>query len=823
MSSLRQDLVYSIRTLARSPGYTAAALLSVALGIGANTAIFTLTNAVFLNPLPVKDVSRVLELFTVDHATRSTVALLARTPVSWPNFQDIREQSDSFSGLAAFTPAAVTLTGFGRPSVENAFLVTAGYFDVLGVPALAGRTFRPDEDRRPGANAVVVLSTSLARRLFGSPEAAIGRSINLSKVSYEVIGVAPPRFRGTFTINPPDTMWIPLSMHSQVFNGPIEQLFNERRFRLLNTFGRLRPGVDERQALAGLKTIASRLEAAYPRDNHGRSFEVAPLAENTLGFIPRGQIRAAALALSAAVGFVLLIACANIANLSLARATRRSREMGIRVALGAARGRLVRQLLTEAETISVAGGLLGIAIGWLGAQLLWKFRPAFLQQNDLDIHLDLRVLAFTAGVSLVTGLLFGLAPVFRASLPDLTTVLNSGGRGNIEGGGRHRLRGLLVMAEMALAVVALIGAGLFIRSMQNAQNIDPGFATSNLCLFGFDLGSEQMPPERGRQFMRDVVEKVSAVPGVASVAIAASAPLGGNVLQTVFREGEPVESRGGVLADTLPVSPGWFETMRVPLLSGRLLNEFDRAGSRRVVVVSEAMARAVWPGQAALGRRFRLATAPELYEVVGVVKNTAVFNIGEPPQPRIYLPFDQAWQPVATVLVRTVSAPERTLPGVLAAAQSLDPDLALLQPQTMRDVIAQALWAPRMAAVLFTAFGLLGMALAVVGVYGVMAYTVLQRTSEVGIRMALGAPAASVLGMFVLQSARMALVGIAVGIFIAVAITRAVASLLFDVSPTDPVTFVAVAIGLALTALAAGAIPAWRAARIDPVRALREA
>ncbi len=823
MSTFKQDLKYSIRTLARNPGFAAATLVSLGLGIGANTAIFTLTNAVFLHSVPVKDPSRVLEVYTVDHATHTAAPNLRRTPMSYPNFTDFRQQNRVFTAMAAYTQGGATLTGFGKPIQQPLFLVSANYFDVLGVRAVSGRVFRADEDQTPGGNTVAVLSYSLAQRLFGSVDAAVGRRVNVNRISYEVIGVAPSNFKGTLTIGPLDEIWLPISMHSQVFSGVIEQLFNDRRFRFLSAFGRLEPALSERQALAALKTIASNLETAYPRDNRGRTVETAPLNEAALGFLPRGQTSAAAFALSAAVGFVLLIACANIANLSLARATRRSREMGIRAALGAERGRLIRQLLTEAEVLAIAGGVLGMGVGWVGARALWALRPGFLLRSDIDMRIDLRVLLFTLGVTLLTGLLFGLAPVLRASVPDLSAVLNSTGRSNIQGGSRNWLRSGLVVCEIALALVALSGAGLFIRSMQRAQQVHLGFETQRLCIFGLDLSSEHMSADQGKQFARTVIERISSVPGVASAAVAGNGPLGGGFLQTMFREGDPVDSRLGFLTLTSPVSSGYFETMRIPMLAGRAINSFDRAGSRRVAVISEAMAQELWPGQDAVGRRFHSATAgPDLWEVVGVAKDTTVFQVGEKPQPVAYVAFDQSSEPALVVHVRTSTDPERVLPAAMAAVQSLNHDLALLNPRTMRTVVEQALWAPQMAATLFGLFGLLSLVLAVIGVYGVMAYIVLQRTTEIGVRMALGAHATDVLRMIVGQSLRLTAAGVLVGIGIALALTRLIANLLFDVSPHDPATYLTVVAVLAGTALVAAGIPALRAARIDPAVALRD-
>lgn len=417
-----QELKYAVRTLLRSPGYAAAGLISLGLGIGANTAIFTITNAVFLQPLPVKDPSQVLEMYTVDHATANSLgAGFSRTPVSFQNLKDYRARNEVFSGLAWFIYGGATVTGLGKPTVQNLMLTSANYFDVLGVQPVLGRAFLPNEDQAPGSNAVAILSHAAWNKLYGGDRAVIGRAINLNSVAYNIIGVAPANFKGTFTVADPDVIWVPVSMHPRLFSGPLEALFDNRRARFLNAFGRLKPGVDQRQALSNLKTIAASLEAAYPAENRGRTIEVAPLTEAALGFLPQSQSMTAALALSAAVGLVLLIACANLANLTLARAAKRSHEFGIRVALGASPGRLTRQLLLEAEVLALGGGLLGIAIGAIAVRLLWAFRPTFLNLNDLNLALDVRVIAFSIAVPCLPACCSGLrlwfaprAAIFRA-------------------------------------------------------------------------------------------------------------------------------------------------------------------------------------------------------------------------------------------------------------------------------------------------------------------------------------------------------------------------------------------------------------------------
>ena len=823
METLFQDLKFGFRTLGKSPGFAAVAILSLALGIGANTAMFTLTDAVFLNPLPVHESSRVLEVWTVDHATVTTAANLTRTAVSFKNYQDFRDQNHVFSGLSAFIPTGVVLTGYGEPKQLGAVLASANYFDVLGVKPVMGRTFLPTEDQKPGGDTVTVLSYAAWVKEFGSDPAILGKSISLNGTSYSVIGVAPPGFKGTFTVGAPDLVWLPVSMHAQALASQIEALFENRRFRAMNVFGRLKDGVVPSEALAELKTIASRLEQQYPRDNNGRSAEVTPLSEAALGFFPRDKLFIASIALMAVVGLVLLIACVNLANLLMARASKRAREMGIRTALGAERTRLVRQLLTESLLLSIAGGAVGLLIGSLGTQLLWSFRPSFLLASSLDLRMDLRVYGFTAAVTVLTAVLFGLAPAIRVSVPDLSSILKTGGRGGTEAYSRSPLRSLLVIAEVALSLVALVGAGLFIRSMQQVEKVDPGFESRNLFTLNFDVTPRHYTPEKTHQFFETMLSTADATPGVKIAALSSNPPLGGGLLGTALAEGqESNPDYHGTLILLNNVSPTYFDAMGIPLMEGRVFNNFDRVDSAKVTVVNQALAQRFWPGQDAIGKRFRFATESYYRQVVGVVRNSAQIFIGEEPQPVAYVPLYQQLNAFVALYVRTVSPPDSVLPAVLGRVQSLDTNLVLANPTTIETSIAQGLWAPRMGAALFGIFGLLGLLLASIGIYGVMAYMVAQRTNEIGIRMALGARPGDVLQLVVGQGMRLVLAGIALGIGCALALTRLMQTLLFDVSTTDPATFLTVSSVLAAVAFLAGWLPALRASRIDPVLALRD-
>jgi putative ABC transport system permease protein len=611
-------------------------------------------------------------------------------------------------------------------------------------------------------------------------------------------------------------------MYPQVLAGFFKDNFNDRRFLTITAFGRLKDGVSIGTAEASVKTIASQLEKAYPKDNASRSIALTPLADAAVGVNNRSQIVLAGGLMMGIVSLVLLIACVNVANLLLAQAARREREMGLRAALGASRRRVIRQLLTESLVLAVLAGIAGIAIAYGGRALLWSFRPPFILDGDVDISFDSHVLFFTLGVSIFTAVLIGLAPAIKVARPNLMEVLKIGGRGGSVSWARNRFRSLLVVTEIALALVALVGAGLFVRSMQNAQRLDPGFETKNLFVFAFDLGALHYDEARGQQYFRSAIERAEASPGVASATIASNFPLGGGFARTVFPEGED-EASGyrGTLTTLNDIAPNFFKTLRIPLVSGREFTDADRKDTTKVAIISEAMAKQFWPNQDAIGKRFHFFGEKDLREVVGIAKNTVINAIGEEPQPLAYLPLTQDYAPAATMQVRTAGKPEAVISGVRGRVQSIDNNLALTNWNTIGELLDQGLWAPRVGAALLAVFGVIALILAVVGVYGVLSYSVNQQTREIGIRMAMGAQTGSVLSLVVKQGMRLAIVGLVAGLVLAFAAMRLLSSLLFEVSAHDPLIFGGVTLILATAAVLACYIPARRAARVDPLVALR--
>jgi predicted permease len=611
-------------------------------------------------------------------------------------------------------------------------------------------------------------------------------------------------------------------MYTQALAGFFKDNFNDRRFLATIVVGRLKPGVSLPQAEASLKTIALHLESEFPKDNAGRSVVLTPLADAAVGANTYSQINLAGALMMSIVGLVLLIACVNLANLLLAQAARREKEIGLRAALGASRNRLLRQMLTETLVLSLLAGIAGLAIAYGGRTALWSYRPPLIGENDLDLSFDSHVLFFTLSMALLTAVLIGLAPAIKAATPNLAEILRLGGRGGTLGWARSPLRSMLVVSEIALALVALIGAGLFIRSMQNAQRIDPGFESEKLFMMAFDLGALHYEEGRAQQYFRSVVERAQATPGVESATIASDFPLGGGLGRTVFPEGQD-EATGyrGTLTQLDDITPNYFATLRIPLVRGRIFNDGDRQTTTQVAIVSEAMAQQFWPDADPVGKRFHFFGDPGLREIVGVVKNTVINTIGEKPQPIIYLPITQDYSPAVTLQVRTTGRPEAVIGTLRSQVQSLDTNMAITNVQTIQEIMSQGLWAPRMGAALLTVFGGLALLLAVIGVYGVLSYSVSQQTREIGIRMSLGAEPAQVLRLVIGQGFRLAAAGLAFGLLAAFALTRFLSDLLFDVSAHDPLIFGGVSLVLACAALLACYLPARRATRVDPIIALR--
>jgi predicted permease len=821
--NFQQDLRGGLRMLRKSPGFTFVAVLSLALGIGANTAIFTIINAVFLHPLPVEEPSRLAQVFTRDTLTVDANVNRQVTPTSLPNYEDYRDQNNVFSGLATVTfPLPLNWGGQAEPQQLNASLVSGNFFDVLGVKPYRGRAFIADGDKKLGGNPEVVLSYSLWARRFGSDDKFIGQTITLNGTPYTVVGVAPPGFKGIVSLGRPDILWIPMTMRDYVLTGQLKALENNRRFRWTSIVGRLKPQVSVSEAQAAMKTIAAGLEKEYPRENKGRTVELYSLNESALGINQRRQFSLAGGVLMGVVGLVLLIACVNLANLLLAQAAKREKELSIRAAMGAGRFRLVRQLLTESTVLSLMGGLAGLVVAYWGRNVLWSFRPPFLLDGSIDLSFDTRVVGFTVIVSLLTGLVFGIIPAIKASGTDVNEVLKTGGRAGALGWTHNRLRGLLVISEIALALVALVGSGLFLRSMQNAQQFNPGFESQNLFQMFFDLGALRYDQDHGQQFFRDVIERAKTVPGVASASVSSNGVFRGGISATIFREAEQTDPNNrGTLVNLDEVTPGHFETMRIPLLSGRDFTDFDRENTTPVAIINQAMANLVWPGQEPLGKRFAVVQEPNLLQVVGVVGTTVVGQIGEDPQPIAYFPMRQQYSPAATLVVRTTGNPEALLGAVRTQVQPIDKNLAFTNGRTVQQILGQGLWAARMGAALLGLFGALALILASIGIYGVLAYSVAQRTSEIGLRMALGAQPRQVLGLVLKQGMLLALIGAAAGVLVALPVARLASGLLYGVSATDPLTYAGITLLLMGVALLACYLPARRATRIDPLVALR--
>ena len=823
MTNIAQDIRYALRNLRKSPAFAAIAVITLALGIGANTAIFTVVNAVFFHPIPVKDPARLMEIFTLDQRKIFGAANNNFLPSSFPNAQDIQQRAQSFSGVTVYQSFAtpVSMTVNGQPNQYFAQLSSGNYFDVLGVHAQLGRTFLPEEDRTAGAGPVVVLNHGFWERVFAANPNVIGQNVLINGQGFSIIGVAPKGFQGTSVIGGPD-MWIPMSMHDQILTGFTKQLFNERRFLGFNAVGRLKDGARPEQAKAELQAIASDLEKAFPLANKGRTFTLQPLLESSIAANQRDQFKRAGVMLMAVVGIVLMIACFNIANLLLSRASGRKREMSIRVAIGASRGRIVTQLLTEALVLAVAGGALGLGLALAGRDLMWRFRPPQLPADGMDLSLDWHVMTFTFLVAITTGLIFGLAPALQASRPDLVSELKERAGGDLRRGRRFSLRDVLISLQVAVCLISLVAAGLFLLSLRNARTMDTGFDTHNLAMLSFDLGALNYDAPRAREFERRALEAAQNTPGVRGGALSNTIPLfNGGFGRTLFKEGEDTNNgQSGHVTQYSVVSPEYLLTMGIAMVRGQGFDSTIRENTPHVAIINETAARQIWPNEDPIGKRFTFFRDTNATQVIGIARDSAYNALGEPPRPYMYVPLIQNPNAAVTVFFRTQGDPRSALNSVRAQIQAMDRNLPITNVWAIGEVISQSLWASTFGATLLTVFAMIAMALCAVGIYGVVGYSVGQRIREFGIRLALGAQPRDVLLMVLKQSALIMGAGLAAGVVAAFFLARLIVTFLYGVNTNSPLAFLATALVLAAVGVFASYIPARRAAKVDPMVAL---
>jgi putative ABC transport system permease protein len=804
MTTFWQDIKYGIRVLLKNPGVTFVAVLALALGIGANTAIFSVVNAVLLRPLPYDKPEQLMVVLSVN-AKRG----LTQQSFSFLNFADYRSQNNSFEALTAYTSASAALAEGQSPEQVQGVSATADVFKVLGTKALLGRTFTPEEER-PGGAPVTIISYGLWQRHFGSDPNVVGRQIKLAGRDKTIIGVLPAEFKFQFVNDPPE-FWVPMD--------PDNEMNKQRGASYIQLLGRLKPGVTAQQAETELKSIAARLEQQYQEDNAGRSVQLVSAHEQMVG-----ELRPTLLVLLGAVAFVLLIACANVANLLLARAAGRGREIAIRTALGAGRLRIIRQLLTESVLLSTLGGSLGLLLAIWGIDLLGSLVPANIPRFG-ETRLDLPVLAFTLGASLLTGLIFGLAPALSASKLDLNEALKEGGRSASEGRARHRMRSLLIISEVALSLVLLVGAGLLIKSFLHLRSTNPGFNPDRVLTATLSLPSiKYKEDEQIVRFTEQAIARTAQIPGVEAVGTIMPLPFSGNNISISFHvDGQPLPAPGEEpVSGARIISPDYLRAMGIPLIKGRAFTEQDKADAPNVILINETLARKYFPNEDPIGKRLNLGLNDIKGEIIGVVGDVRSSNLTKEAGPEFYVPYQKVAFGEASLVVRTSSGdPASIAPAMRSAIQELDKDQPLYEVRTMNSLVADSIARQRFSMMLIALFAVLALLLAAVGIFGVMSFLVTQRTHEIGIRMALGAQTFDVLKMIVGQGMTLTLVGIAIGLVAAFALTRVMSGLLYGVSATDPLTFIAVSAVLAAVALLACYIPARRATRVDPMVALR--
>jgi predicted permease len=807
MQSFWQDLRYGARMLLKKPGFTLIAVITLALGIGANTAIFSLVNKALLRPLPIERPEQLVSLNNVE---------LNLPVVSYPNYRDFRDRNNSFSGMLAYRYTPLGLSHNGVNERVWGYLATGAYFDVLGVKPALGRFFTPDDDKSPGAHPVAVITYDCWEKRFAGDPQVIGNTVIINGRNFTIIGVAPQGFYGTEIIYRPE-IWFPSMMQAQVENWSALETRGQSAFFAQ---GRLKPGVTMSQADAELKTIAAQLAREFPKENEGMTVSLSPAG--LIGARMRGPIIGFAGVLMAVVGLVLLLACANLANLLLARATERRKEIAVRLAIGAGRWRLVRQLLTESALLSTMGGALGLLLAFWLVDAIMAFKPPVDLSLSTELSIDGRVLFFTLTVSALTGVIFGLLPALQSTKPDLVPALKD--EASLGGYRRSWLRNGLVVLQVSLSLLLLICAGLALRGLQRAQLLDHGLTPQNALEMSFDLSMHGYDVTRAHEFRRRLLERVRALPGVQHAGLSNFVPLNLSLSSNpIYVEGQP-EQRGANVPTAMASSSssGFLSALGTRLIQGRDFTEQDDESKQDVAMVNETFARRFWPGQSALGKRFSYAgSAGPWIEVVGVIQDGKYFSLNEEATPLVYTNIRTWIGGSLTMVARTTSEPQIAIAAIRREFRQLDATLPLYNVKTMVEHMALPLFPARVAATLLGGFGLLALALAAIGIFGVMAYAVTQRTREIGIRMALGAQAGGIFKLVVGQGLKLTGLGMGIGLACALAGTRLMSGLLYGVSALDVVTFAGVSLLLALVALLACYIPARRAMKVDPMLALR--
>ncbi len=810
METLFKELRSGLRSLMKHPGFTAIAVITLALGIGANSAMFSVINAVLLRPLPYHEPDRLVTIWE-----ESPQRGMYQMPVSFANFRDWVDQNHAFEQLSAYTFTNLNLTGAGEPTRLPAVRSSANLFSLVGARPLLGRSFLPEEDKE-GANRVVILGHGLWQRRFSSDLGIVGQSLTLNSRSYTIVGVMPAGFQFPVgfgylgkVLNDPIDLYVPLTATKEELGRGNYSFF---------AIGRLKPGVTIDHARAEMTIIEGRLEQQYPEGNTGIGISLIPTQEQTVK-----EIRPALLVLLGAVAFLLLIACANIANLLLARAASRQKEIAVRTALGASRLRVLRLLLTESLLLSLAGGCLGLLLAIWGTDALLVLAPDNIPRLS-EIGVDARVFGFTLAVSLVTGIFFGLIPAVHASKPDLNETLKEGSRGSMGSAAGKRTRSVLVAVEVALSLVLLIGAGLMIKSFLRLQQMNLGFNPDHLLAVDLSLSSSRYPEDRQQAaFFQEALERLQSLTGVKSAGASTGLPLTLNISGSDFRiEGRPEPEAGKeMIINTRSVSPGYFRTLAITLIRGRDFSDRDNNDAPKAAIINNDLARIYFPNEDPIGKRITFDDGGSWISIVGIIADVKQLGLDSSAHPEVYFPYLQVAAPSMSLVVRTSSNPLSLAAAVKNQIQIIDKDLPIDDPKTMQQLLAESISGRRFNMLLLTVFAVVALVLAVVGIYGVMSYTVTQRTHEIGIRVAIGAQSRDVFRMVIGRGMMLAMIGIAFGLVGAFGLTRLMTTMLFGVEPTDPATFVGIAVLLTSVALVACYIPARRATKVDPLVALR--